>query len=92
MDEETRMVLIDEPTENLDPISEYEIFRTIMEYSEGKTLILITHRLWSVKDADRILVMQDGRVVEEGNHDELLKLNGHYARMWRKQLEKYGLS
>ena len=92
MDEETRIVLIDEPTENLDPISEYEIFRTIMEYSEGKTLILITHRLWSVKDADRILVMQDGRVVEEGNHDELLKLNGHYARMWRKQLEKYGLS
>ncbi len=92
MDGETRIVLIDEPTENLDPVSEYEIFRTIMEYSEGRTLILITHRLWSVKDTDRILVMQDGRVVEEGNHDELLKLNGHYARMWRKQLEKYGLS
>ncbi len=92
MDGETRIVLVDEPTENLDPITEYEIFRSIMEYSEGKTLILITHRLWSVRDVDRIFVMHDGRIVEEGKHDELVKRDGPYARMWRKQLEKYGLS
>ncbi len=85
------IVIFDEPTENLDPEAEFEIFNFMMNLYKDKTLILVTHRLWSVRNVDRIFVFKNGKVVEEGTHDELLLKGGEYARMWQFQLRKYGL-
>ena len=89
--EDADIVIFDEPTENLDPEAEFEIFNFMMNLYRDRTLILVTHRLWSVRNADRIFVFKEGKVVEEGTHDELLRKGGEYARMWQFQLRKYGL-
>ncbi len=90
--EDADIVIFDEPTENLDPEAEYEIFNFMMDLYRDKTLILVTHRLWSVRNVDRIFVFKGGKVVEEGTHEELLLKGEEYAKMWQFQLEKYGLS
>jgi len=88
--ENADIVIFDEPTENLDPKSEYEIFNFMMNLYRDKTLILVTHRLWSVRNVDRIFVFKGGKVVEEGTHEELLQRGGEYAKMWEFQMRKYG--
>ena len=88
--EQAQLLILDEPTAALDPRSEYEVYRRFVELAEGKTTLLITHRLASVRMADRILVLKHGRLIEEGTHSELLQRKGEYAALWNMQAEQYG--
>ncbi|GET39006.1 ABC transporter ATP-binding protein [Microseira wollei] len=89
--EDAQLLILDEPTAALDPRSEYEVFCRFVELARGKTTLLITHRLASVRMADRILVLQQGRLVEQGTHEELLRCGGEYAALWNMQVQQYGL-
>jgi len=82
-------IIMDEPTSALDPIAEYEMYEAMKEVCRDKTVIFISHRLSSATLADRVYLMEEGRIAEEGTHAELLEKNGKYADMWRKQAEKY---
>lgn len=83
-------LIVDEPTSALDPLTEYSIFKKILDYSKDKSVIFISHRLSSAVFADRIYYMDHGEVVETGTHKELLALNGKYASFWDKQVRLYG--
>ena len=83
------VIVLDEPTSAIDPIEESAIYRKFMELSDGKTAIIVTHRLGSVKIADRILVMDKGRIVEEGTHESLMSASGMYHQMYRAQKQWY---
>lgn len=83
------LLIMDEPSSALDPIAEYKLNHTILEYSEDKTVIFISHRLSTTRMADRILMFDDGRLIEDGSHEELMKKGGKYAEMFRLQAEKY---
>ena len=82
-------VILDEPSANLDPVAEYNLNRAMSEASDNKTVIFISHRLSTTVHADRIYVMEKGRIIESGSHDELMKMNGTYAYMFNLQAEKY---
>ena len=82
-------VILDEPSANLDPVAEYNLNRAMSEASDNKTVIFISHRLSTTVHADRIYVMEKGRIIESGGHDELMKKNGTYAYMFNLQAEKY---
>lgn len=88
---QAQLLLLDEPTAALDPRSEYDFYLRFVELAEGKTTILITHRLASVRMADRILVLKDGHLIEDGTHQELLQLGGEYTALWNMQVEQYGV-
>lgn len=88
-EKEAQIMILDEPTAALDPRSEYEIYSSFAELVKGKTAILVTHRLASVRLADRILVLKAGKLVEVGTHEELLRQNGEYANLWNMQAEQY---
>lgn len=77
------ILVLDEATAFADPENEFEIQRALTELIKGKTVLVIAHRLSSIRRADQILVLQEGRLEERGRHDELLAANGLYARMWR---------
>ena len=77
------IVLLDEATAFADPDNEYLIQLAFEKLVEGKTVIMIAHRLSTVGRAHRIFVMEKGRVAEQGSHDELLKARGLYAKMWK---------
>lgn len=79
------IVLFDEPTSALDAETEGRLWPRIEQSLEGQTVILVAHRLSTVRNADRILVLSNGKIVESGSHDELMALGGVYARMWRLQ-------
>jgi len=79
---EAPILILDEPTANVDARAEYELFRQLASLAEGRTTILISHRFSTVSMAQRILVMQRGRIVEQGSHAELLALGGHYAQLY----------
>ena len=81
------ILLLDEATSALDTHTEQEIQKNLREISQGRTTLCIAHRLSTVVDADEILVLDGGYIVERGRHGELLALNDHYARMWRRQQE-----
>ena len=68
---------------------EYELFISIMKDGESHTMIFISHRLSSVKDADRIFMLEQGRLIEEGTHRELIQFDGRYAEMYKKQAMNY---
>ena len=72
--------MLDEPAASLDPMAERELFDQLRELCRGRTAIVISHRFSTVRSADRILVLDDGRVVEEGSHQQLMARNGQYAR------------
>ena len=77
------ILVLDEATAFADPENEFEIQKALTELIKGKTVLVIAHRLSSIRRADQILVLQEGRLEERGRHDELLAANGLYARMWR---------
>ncbi len=82
-------IILDEPSANLDPVSEYELNQAISRNCEDRTVIFISHRLSTTRHADRILMLENGRIIESGSHDELMALDGKYAYMFRLQAEKY---
>lgn len=83
------ILVLDEPTAALDPRAEVEVFERVRELAGGRTVLLISHRLYSVKSADRIFVMQDGRIRESGTHAQLMDLDGEYADLWRLQARQF---
>lgn len=82
-------VIMDEPSANLDPVAEYNLNKSMTEVAKNKTVIFISHRLSTTRHADRIYVMENGEIVENGTHDELMSQNGKYAYMFNLQAEKY---
>ena len=83
------LLILDEPSAALDPLSEYRLNETIRELADDKTILFISHRLSTTRMADVIFMLEDGRVIESGSHDELMAQNGKYAEMFRLQAEKY---
>jgi ATP-binding cassette subfamily B protein len=82
-----RVLIFDEATSALDTKTERNIQASLAEVSTGRTTIVIAHRLSTIVDADEILVLEGGRIVERGHHRELLLLRGVYAGMWLRQQE-----
>lgn len=87
---DSQILILDEPTAALDAEAEYEVFQRFYELAEGRTAILISHRLSTVRMAERIFVFERGRIVESGTHDELMLRHGRYARLFTIQAQAYG--
>lgn len=85
----TPIKVFDEPSSALDPIAEYDLYKSIMQESKDKTMIFISHRLSSVRSADRVFMFEHGELIEEGTHEELMKMNGSYSDMYTKQAMNY---
>lgn len=83
------IAILDEPSSALDPIAEYRLNKSMLENAKNQAVILISHRLSTTKDADRIILLENGSITESGTHAELLANNGIYAEMWNVQAEKY---
>lgn len=86
---DAEILVLDEPTASVDARTEYEIFQNFKTLTEGKMAILISHRFSTVRMADRIAVIQEGRIAELGTHDELLRREGTYAELFSMQAEGY---
>jgi ATP-binding cassette subfamily B protein len=82
-------IILDEPTAAIDPIEEDRVYRMFLNSTRGKTAIIVTHRLGLARIADRILVMERGRIVQDGNHAGLIADEGMYAHMFRSQAAWY---
>lgn len=83
------LIILDEPSSALDPIAEYQLNHAMLKMAESRTVIFISHRLSTTRLADRIILMENGRIKEQGTHEELLYARGIYARMWKIQAEPY---
>lgn len=83
------ILVLDEPTAALDPIAESEIYQSYSQYSKDKTAVFISHRLASTRFSDRIIMIEDGSILEMGTHQQLMEKNGHYAEMFRVQSRYY---
>ncbi len=83
------ILIMDEPSSALDPIAEYELNKAMESAAKGKTVFYISHRLSTTRDADRIILLENGRIEEEGTHESLLAMNGKYAQMWKVQAGRY---
>ena len=83
------ILIMDEPSSALDPIAEYELNKAMETAAKGKTVFYISHRLSTTRDADRIIMLEEGHIIEEGTHKQLLAKNGKYAEMWNAQAGKY---
>ncbi len=86
---ERDVLIFDEPSAALDPIAERELFERIRQENQGKTVIMISHRVAFARMADRILVLNNGKLAEEGNHEELMKKKGLYAEFYQEQAKWY---
>ena len=89
MREDARILLLDEPTSALDAQAEYDLFERLHSLTHGRTAVYISHRFSTVRRADRIIFLEHGRLVEEGTHQELIRLDGRYARLFRMQAAAY---
>ncbi|MBQ8826511.1 MAG: ABC transporter ATP-binding protein [Oscillospiraceae bacterium] len=83
------IAILDEPSSALDPIAEYRLNKSMLENAENQAVILISHRLSTTKDADRIILLENGSIAESGTHSQLLSNGGTYAEMWNVQADKY---
>lgn len=83
------LIILDEPSSALDPIAEYQLNVSMARASEQKSVVFISHRLSTTRHADRILMLEKGRIIESGTHETLLEQNGKYAAMWHAQASKY---
>lgn len=83
------LILLDEPTSALDPLVEYEILTGFLKLIQGKTSVIISHRVGICRHADKVVVMKAGKVVECGGHEELVRAGGEYARIWGEQAKWY---
>lgn len=83
------LVVLDEPTAALDPKAEADVFRRFAAMAAGQTAVLVSHRLGAARLCDRVLVLRDGHLLEQGTHDELLAAGGEYARMCARQSRLY---
>ena len=79
------ILILDEPTAALDSETEAAVMRSLERLRQGRTVFVVAHRLSTVRQADLLLVMQDGQIVERGRHDELVTQGGHYARVCELQ-------
>ena len=86
---DAQVLILDEPTAALDAVAEYEVFSRFAELAEGKMVILISHRFSTVRKSHRIIVLENGKIREEGTHDHLVKTDGQYARLFRLQAANY---
>lgn len=86
---DARIIVLDEPTSALDPAAEHDVLKHFKAMTHGKTALFISHRLSTARLADRIFVMKSGRIVEAGDHDALMKTDGHYARLFNCQALYY---
>jgi ATP-binding cassette subfamily B protein len=87
--DEADLLVFDEPTSALDPESEADIMRLILKLAEQRTAVIVSHRLALTRFVDCIFVLDQGRLVEQGSHDELIARNGKYARMFHSQAMFY---
>jgi ATP-binding cassette subfamily B protein len=86
---DAQLLILDEPTSSLDPQAEYEVFARFRELTQGKSAVFISHRFSTVRLANRIIVLGDGRVLEQGTHEELIARGGVYAELFNLQAEAY---
>src|SRR5581483_5050385 len=86
---DAQVLILDEPTAALDARAEYEVFQRFNELTEGKTALFISHRFSTVRMAERIIVLENGAIAEEGSHDRLMRRGGHYAEMFELQASSY---
>ncbi len=82
-------IILDEPTSNLDPLAETEVFQKYIAMAKEKTVIFVTHRISVASLADRIIVFADGKITQDGTHDELINQEGEYARLYKEQAKWY---
>ncbi len=87
MIDETPFLILDEATSNVDTRTEELVQRAMDKLTKGRTAFIIAHRLSTIKNADLILVMNEGNIIEQGNHEELMKQNGFYAELYNSQFE-----
>ena len=87
--EEAPVLILDEPTSAIDAEAEEKIFENLYKVYENKSLILVSHRFSTVRNAHKIIVLKNGKIAEEGNHESLIKKDGIYATMFRKQAKGY---
>ncbi len=80
---------VNQPTASIDPENEYEVYGLIREMARHCTTIVISHRLGMARFADRVVVLNDGSIIEEGTHDELMLQAGKYSEMFNKQMSQY---
>lgn len=86
---DSQILILDEPTASLDALAEQDLYQAFARLSEGRITVLVSHRFSTVRLADHIVVLEEGRVVEQGNHEQLLAAEGLYARMFRAQASMY---
>ena len=86
---DSQLLILDEPTAALDARSEYQVFQRFAELTEGKMALFISHRFSTVRMADRIVVLENGRIAEEGTHEKLTRMGGRYAEMFELQAASY---
>lgn len=83
------LIILDEPTSAIDPIEETKLYHKFIEITEDKTAVIVTHRLGLARYMDRIVVIENGKVIEDGNHEDLINRHGKYESMWKLQSEIY---
>ena len=84
-----KLLILDEPSSALDPLAEAKVYNNMLEMGKNKTIVFISHRLTSTVHADKIYLFDNGKIIESGNHEELMKKNGVYHKMFVSQSAKY---